>query len=437
VKRFTRRTVVKGSFAAGRVRRWSLVVLGISALTFILFVAGTGSTARAAGASEAQRLTLLRLATRVTNNELRYLHTTWWDENYHYEVLRGLEAALPGAPLSDGRSVRPQAEALCATAMMLANGRYDGAVVGISRDEALRRVVAWSNALAVSYDEQAWGRSWQSALWTYYWAYGSRQVWRSLPKTTQIEISAAVATEADRLLGIPPPFYADAAGVIRYPGDSKSEENAWNASLLYFAAKSYPSSANAAAWMAQARWYMLSAYATPDQVGSDPRITGSNLNSDGTVTNHGYLNVDYMTCQAEFAMKAQILARQTKSRVPWEFSNNSARIWRALTRLLFDGSTIYLRDAQGRPSANVYYPEGYAYSESRRFNLAQLDVETFFQRNDKQAYAWAKAHLQATLDQQARHEDGRTFAPGENIDTADESFLAITAAEMVSRLLYR
>jgi hypothetical protein len=404
---------------------------------FVLLSAAVSGSAGAAGGSETQRQTLLTLAVRLTNNELRYLHTTWWDATYHYETAMGLEVALPDTPLDCEGTIRPQAEALCATAMMLTTGKYDAARVGVSRSEALRRVKAWSNALALSYEKEGWGRGWQSALWVYYWSYGSDQVWRSIPKGTQVRITAAVANEANHLLTLPPLFYADAAGNIVYPGDSKAEENAWNAALLYLAAKRYPTNANAAKWASQARWYMLAAFATPSQVGTDPRITGSNLNVDGTVTNHGFLNIDYMACHAEFAMKARIIARQTRSTVPREFSNNFSLIWRALTKVAFEGGTIYRTNENGRPCADVYYPEGYSYSEFRRFNLAQTDVEVFLQGFDKQAFAWAKAHLQYVLDQQARHDDGHVFAPGEDSNPGDEPFCAVTGAEMVSRLYYR
>ena len=39
--------------------------------------------------------------------------------------------------------------------------------------------------------------------------------------------------------------------------------------------------------------------------------------------------------------------------------------------------------------------------------------------------------------QQARHDDGHVFAPGENSNPGDEPFCAVTGAEMVSRLYYR
>jgi hypothetical protein len=271
----------------------------------------------------------------------------------------------------------------------------------------------------------------------YYWAFGSKQVWKTLPAATRTRVTAAVAAEADRLLLLPPRYYRDAQGAIITPGDSKLEENAWNASLLYLAAKMFGPHPNAPAWETRARHYLLAAYATPAQVGTDSRITGSNLNADGTVTNHGIINVDYFTCHAEFTEKVLVVAAQTRSVAPWEARSNFVLIWRALIRLQFDGGTIYRTREHGRPSADVYYPQGYAFSADRRFNLAQMDVEAFLQRIDKQAYGWANAHLQFTLAQQARHEDGHTFAPGENLTLLDESFVAATGAEMVARLLYR
>ena len=59
------------------------------------------------------------------------------------------------------------------------------------------------------------------------------------------------------------------AAAIISPGDSQSEENAWRASLLIFAAREFPGNPNAGLWEEKGRVFLVNAYASPDQVGTD------------------------------------------------------------------------------------------------------------------------------------------------------------------------
>ena len=452
-------------------RRHLMLVLVSAVLAGAVFP----STAIAISRST-QRRELLTLTQKAMNNELRFLHGSWFQQNSRYstvpvssiveatgtadstatlEVLdppNGYSVTSvdqPGATsfwLTSALSASPgttrrQASAAYATALALANGTFDPGRVGISRQEASRRTVAWINGLAISHARDPWGEGWQSSLWTYYLGAGAKQIWSSLPTCTQDLVTQAVSEEADELTKIPPPFYRNAAGTTLFPGDSKSEENAWNAALLMLAARQFATSSHAAAWEAQYRNYALTAYATPNQIGRDPRITGYNLNSDGTVTNHGQINPDYMASCGEMLVKYQLVAHETASSVPWEGTNNFWRVWRGLTRLSFNwrrfrrpGGTIF-RYSHGAPTSNVFYPQGADWSSTRRFNFAQTSAEVWAQGfENSRAYGFCRADLLFTLRQQGRHSDGHIFNGGETRFTDDEQLAAASLAEMVSRL---
>ena len=198
-----------------------------------------------------QRDNLRKLAVKMSNNSLRYLHSTWWAQNYAYSTIefapevngskqptQTIEALVPYSGFSAGEvPIRGQASALYATAIALDTGYYSP-WTGVSAEEARRTTVAWTAGLADSYDKDRWGGSWQSPLWVTYMGYGARRVWPSLPERTRVLVTKAVAKEADHLLSEQPDYYRDAAGTIVNPGDSQSEENSWRASLLLFAARS-------------------------------------------------------------------------------------------------------------------------------------------------------------------------------------------------------
>lgn len=444
----------------------------------LTLVLSSANSAMAAQSRTSKAWQLRKVATKAQNNSLRYLHTTWYRSSYRgfayipvssvteasctVGAVGSLRLLSPAAGftidsldqrgtrdrivLTAGKAhastTRQQASAAYATALALANNTYDARRVKVSRDVARKRTVGWINSLALSHARREWGLSWQSALWTYYLGAGSKKVWGSLPECTRELVGRAVAEEADRLVGIDPPFHRDASGTVVVVGDSKAEENGWNAALLFMAARMYKSVApeKAEQWEAQGRWYALSANATPDQVGTDPRITGSNLNMDGTVTNHGIIHPDYMASTGEMQAKYLLVTQWSRSGLPTEYSNRFMDVWRGLTAHKFPvgpywkpGGLIYRVGSRGVATANIYYPQGADWSKRRKHNFALMDVAVFFAGHDV-GYKWAGAHLRALVGQQARHKDGHIFSTGESHFKEEEQFGAVCSAEMVESL---
>jgi len=440
----------------------------------------SATPAQAAQSRWTRARTLRNLAIQSQSNSLRYLHSTWTNANYGYTTVEvasiteasstvgetgTIELLVPPRGFSNSSSdefnsaiktfspsdiatqpsvgsTRRQASAAYATALALSNGTYNEGRVGVSRAEALRRTVAWINALALSHARHEWGSSPQSALWTYYLGAGSQRIWSSLPTCTQELVTQAVAEEADRLVLTPPPYYRNAAGRIVTPGDSKSEENAWNATLLFCASRMYGSvdATRAAQWEAQGRLYALTAYTTPNQVGKDARIQGSNINGDGTIVNHRIIHPDYMATAGEMQTKYVLTAAWTHTSVAPECANGMNTVWAAMTKLKFSarkykkpGGTIYRVGKHGVATSAIYYPQGTDWSKYRMHNMALMDV-TMFSAGNAVGYTWAKAHLSYLLRMQARHKNGLTFSRGETRFTEEEQFVAVCSAEMVERL---
>lgn len=448
-----------------RIIRASKILVRVTVLLCLVFMFGrsVATTKAIDQAAAEQRTQLLTRAVKVQNNSLRYLHSTWFRSQCRYQMSqvpegltkrRGLPSGVaaevlipPGGfegPYGAEIPTRSQASALYATALALHNNTFNEQRVGISREEAHRRCAAWANGMALSYWQDSWLKGWQSALWVYYMSYGAHLVWDSIPGATRELIDAAVESEADRLLAVPPPFYLDGSGKVLHKGDSKSEENGWNGAFLLMAAREYPNHPNAWAWEKQARNYMITALATPDQVGTDPRIKGSNLNPDGTVTNHGRINPDYMMSASEMAMRSDLVSADASMTAPEEAHNNLPLMWSGLTELQFDpakgfkqpGGTIYRFDSEGKATANMYYPLGPDWSSLRRFNAAEMDAEIWAVTREPLALEFALRHLDFTLALQARHKDGRTFARKETAFPEEEQFVAATSAEIVARILH-
>jgi len=438
-----------------------LRIVSVVCAVAVFVVAGTWLSSSQRDASmtrAAQRRELQALSNLALNQSLRYLHTTWWHQqgfSYQTTDVAASEAHLAGvtgtqtivvlAPRggfgAGEMPIRGQAMAAYATELALHEGLYDAATVTVSAAQARRRVVGWTNGLALSYAHDGWGHAWESALWVYYLGFTARQAWADLPAATRGLVRSAVASEADHLLAIPPPYYRDATGTVVSPGDSKAEEDAWNAALLFLAAREFPDEPHAKRWEEQGRAYASAAWASPDEVGSRG-IAGSNIATDGTVTNHDRdIDPDYMLTDAEFVAKMNLLAREFDAPPSSETMNGFFRVWWGLTVPKFPsppyqkpGGTIYRRGPGHSATSQLYFPSGGGWSSTRSDAAALMDEEAFEARNDPKAADWARAHLAYVLWQQSRHRDGRIFSAGETGYPLDEQLAAANEAELSARL---
>jgi len=438
-----------------RGRGWLLTAVAVVLVFLTTLVVRPGALELDLQTRAAKRAELFALSTRALNNSLRYIHTTWWNlEDYRYESTEvvdslalgstrtlNVDILTPAGGFQGENPIRVQAMSLFATCIAIQYNLYDAKRVTVSKNQALQRCIGWTNGLAASYSREHWGDKWQSALWVYYHGYASRLIWDYLSAPTQQLVEEEVANEADRLLAIAPPYYQDAGGAVVTKGDSKAEEDGWNANLLLFAAREFPHQPHARRWEAQGRAYAIAAWATPDQIGTDPRIEGSNLNPDGTVTNHGKpIDPDYMFADAEFVAYTALTAAHTNTLVPPETTNNLRRVWRGLTAETFEASgsappsrAIYEQGPNHNPTPGIFYPDGPDWSSQRRFNAALMDVEVFAEGIDPGAANWGVVHLDYVLRQQARHPDGTVFSAGESRYPLDEQFAAALEAVMASR----
>lgn len=390
-------------------------------------------TARAGGVSDP-----FAAETRLmTSNSLRWIHTTWWRQVFAPQEARHI--TYLDTTLNECQT----ASAAYATAIMLRAGLWNTTKMGVTATEAKRRMSRWLSGLAVhhkaTWGSKGWGLSWQSAQWAYYTGYAAWLEWDAVPSFTKDRILKLVTAEANRLLTITPPYYRRADGSIVTPGDSKAEENGWNAPVLLLAAQLMPSHVNAKRWEQRGKDYMLTAYASPRDVGRyGARVTGSNLEANGTVINHGIVHPDYMAAITEGMIKTQLMYGMRGKAVPWETWHNFDAVWSALTTLRFTsppyrspGGTIWTRTSSGSPSWTVYFPQGDDWGGRRAFNYAQVDLEAAYQRLPHDAATYTHLHLQKTLKQQARHADGHIFEPGEEGFNAVEQFAAAEGAEDV------
>ena len=250
--------------------------------------------------------------------------------------------------------------------------------------------------------------------------------------------------EADRFIGYEVPYYRDSAGRVISPDDTKAEENAWNSRILALAVCMLPGHEHCNMWEAKLTELLLSSTAVPEDVSSDRSIDGvkvrdilrgSNINSDGTVMNHGLYHIDYMTVTIEGMTDTAIIYALAGREVPEAAYFNHDIIYSALVSLdlgRYDSSKsgrhFYGRTDDGRPAPEPDMP-GINDWGGKWFTscyLADTEAEIFGLDKDcpegLKASDWAEVHLQEIRRMVSRNTTGQVFGEGENWYVSGETY---------------
>lgn len=360
---------------------------------------------------------------RLLNTSLRYC-LAWADKTYQ---------ALPdidGYVIEDMREfgIRMPSSVAISTAIALKTGAYDEKLTGLpSKDataRALRLVRGVVSKHKVNTTGQSWGDVWQSALWATAAGQAAWLLWDDLDEPTRRMAAAMVEFEADRFLrpGYKVPYWNGKGG------DTKAEENAWNAMIHQLAVAMLPRHPHGAAWKRIASELMVSAYAGRDDWESNPTLidgrpvkewlNGYNLRDDGAVVNHKIIHCDYMSC-ITLNLRAYLTLPLAGRPVPQSARFNADRVYRTLVEHAWPsppyeapGGTMYI---PGRPE--VYYPQGTDWSRFRFDLFYSVDTFADVLGLDKglphRAIEWLPIRGQRLVEMQARHPDGHLYAQGE------------------------
>lgn len=383
---------------------------------------------------------------QILLNSNKYALQTWFPTTFGSQSGRYLDLGGVG----EG-SIRPPGSEALALATSVATGAYDEGVTGLPVDHAEDVAVQLLTSIAYSHTANranGWGDAWQSALWAYNAGFAGWLLWDDLGEDDRELVERMVVHEADRFLHYDVPYYRDADGNVVTPGDTKAEENAWNAAFLNQAVAMLPNHPNRAVWQDKAIELMISAYSRPSDLQNDTELNGkpvsewldgSNVFDDGTMVNHGFIHPDYFTSIANSAGSPALYALAALP-TPKATVFNADVVYQALVDHEFasppndePGGTIYVRDFDGQPTSSIYYPQGNDWGTSRQLNFLMIDTLADLYDLDGAvsvpAESWAQAHATRALEMQSRFDDGRTYGdPSEDTYSGREQWVALLAA---------
>jgi hypothetical protein len=170
----------------------------------------------------------------------------------------------------------------------------------------------WSSGTLATCTSQS-GSDWQTAEWSGSMGLACILMQSNLPAATITGVQTVVASEANHRATIPP------CTRILSAGDTKAEENAWDANILALAAAWMTNNASESNWLYAAKNYLVNTYtvAYPDLI--TPNTTGDPLASwVSTVTlfpsyaleNHGFYHPTYEMVAGMSAGDSLLMARQ-------------------------------------------------------------------------------------------------------------------------------
>lgn len=398
----------------------------------------------------------------ILRNTNRFALTTWYNETKNYDAQTGSYLTFGG---TGETNIRPPAAEAFGLAVSLKLGVYQSGNnynPSPPTSEATAKTVRLIGSLAYRHRANsstgAWGvagvpgapgsNGWQTAHWAAFAGFAGWLMWDDLSITDREYVRKMVESEANRFNTYTVPYYRTAAGAYTTPGDTKGEENAWNAQLLQVATAMMPAHPNYAIWMRKSIELELSATARPVDVNSTTVVNGrpladwldgSNANNDGTMVNHDRVHPDYMETIALNA-HAGLTYSLARKPTPKAALFNADVIYDAYVDLNFvagqnpysgdprltrvnaaPGGTIY-RDG----GSDIYYPNGNDWGTQRRMQFAAMDVLAasfgFDTLASQKGGYWEPLHAQKVLDMQNRFADRRTYTGAFNDAGSEDTY---------------
>lgn len=362
------------------------------------------------------------------NNAVKYTLNAYWPTEYP-----GNELISDFGGVTENYLRHPGASSI-GVSTLLATNTYDESIVGVMKEDALTANKRIINSLANlhSINGGPWsGKGWQDILWTYFFTASAFLIWEEFTESEKKAIENIVLFASDIILnndsslsfskGL---YWKDKTGNELYAGDTKSEEIAWDVSILCVAISMFPQHEKINLWKQKLVEWSIIAFSRPEDFKSKfsvngyklSNLNGWNINSDGTVINHNIIHPDYMVAAASSLWGGAALMMHNKISVPKAAFFNTQYLARALYLNYYSpekwskpGGYMYIPN-----SSEVYYPQTNDWGRSRVTDKAAFDILAYkYAFDDDSAFEkFAKLHLSKNIRMQSRFDTGQTYKEG-------------------------
>ncbi len=261
-------------------------------------------------------------------NSMQYAHNIWYNcsaPNSQNEACGFFRANSAGNSNEDGVRTNADFSMICAFLYKYAQGQVTlpaGITWETVKEMAVKSLVFGysthkANRLKITSNNAYWGSVstgdcvWESSLWAMSLAYASHFLSDELTDTQKGYIYNMVKAECNYELNRSVP--------TGYNGDTKAEENGWEADILACALGLYPDDPLAPKWFDRLRLFAVNSYSQADDATDDSVIDpdydgttvkdlykGKNLYDDYTLQNHNYFHTSYQNVVMQELGEAQL-----------------------------------------------------------------------------------------------------------------------------------
>ena len=259
--------------------------------------------------------TMMNDLLQMLANSMTYAKNIWFDcaaPNSVNETCGFFKANSAGNSNEDGVRTNADFSMICAFLNKYARGKVT-LPTGVTWDDvkamAMKSLIFGysthkANKLKVTSNNAYWGSTatndavWESSLWAMSLAYASYFLADELSSTQKNYIYKMLKAECNYELNRSIP--------TGYAGDTKAEENGWEADILAATLGLYPNDALATQWFNRLREFAINSYSQVDDANDrtviDPDYDqktvadlyrGANLYEDFTLQNHNYFHTSY------------------------------------------------------------------------------------------------------------------------------------------------
>lgn len=248
-------------------------------------------------------------------NSMQYAKNIWYNcvaTNSVNEACGYFQANSAGQNNEDGVRTNADFSMLCAFLYKYGQGKVtlpSGMTWSEVKDMAMKSLVFGysthkANKLKITSNNAYWGSTgtsdavWESSLWTMSLAYASYFLDAELTTSQKEYVYSMIKAECNYELNRTIP--------TGFKGDTKSEENGWEACVLACALGLYPNDALAPQWYKRLREFAINSYSQVSDANNhtviDPDYdettvsdlyVGPNLYNDYTLQNHNYFHTSY------------------------------------------------------------------------------------------------------------------------------------------------
>jgi hypothetical protein len=365
---------------------------------------------------------------RILSNSLRY-NLLWLDKSFKIDEQKKMYII----DKFDERGIRPIATVCYAISFALMVAKMTEGELGVSPEVAMQRLKYAVKGTAAAYkknrnDGKGFGDQWQSALWAAFAGHGAWFIWNQLDTETKTMVQIMLVSEADRFIApnYKVPYWSTPDGKEVFQGDTKAEENAWNANILMVATAMMPKHPHYEQWKNRCSELIISAFSLKSDLQNEKIVDGKplkdwlhgfNVREDGAVVNHGFVHPDY-TSSVTLNLRSCLIQPFAQQKIFEGSLLNVAFIYRSLTEHVWQsppyvtpGGTMYQKG-----KAEVYYPQNTDWSRYR-FDIYYLyDVCISLLDNEglkDRAAEWMRIRADRIETMQKRHPNGKMWAVDE------------------------